>query len=435
MPKKTETPPAGNAALQNGPMLGYADLREVLVWVQTTAAASVQVEYWDEKMPEKKFRTTPVSTEAKDGYTAKCLASPLEPGHGYAYAVYIDGKVVSLPYPATFKTQPLWQWRTDPPAFDLATGSCAYINEPEYDRPGKPYGSDYQIFTSIYRQKPDLMLWLGDDVYYREVDWNTRSGMIHRWTHDRATPELQLLLASTPQYAIWDDHDYGPDDSDGTFPYKETSWEVFRSFWGNPSYGVEGQKGCTTKFTYMDVDFFLLDNRYFRTPNFCATCPDRSVLGKTQLRWFLAALAASKAPYKLVAIGGQVITTNNHHETCFHFFPAERDTILNFIERENIKGVIFLTGDRHFSELSALQNKAGNWVYDLTTSSLTAGSYTGAAEKEANSNRVAGTVVDRHNFSILHFSGPRTKREVEIRNYDADGNPTWTKTITADGPR
>ncbi|MBP6826494.1 MAG: alkaline phosphatase family protein [Saprospiraceae bacterium] len=433
LPENTPGLPAGNAGLQNGPMIGYVDMREALIWVQTKTHADVQVEYWDEQKPGEKFRSEPVRTE-RDAFIAKCIADKLEPGRMYGYTVYINRQPVNLPYPTTFKTQSLWQWRTDPPAFALATGSCAYINEPEYDRPGKPYGSDYQIFTSIYRQKPDLMLWLGDDVYYREPDWNTRSGMIHRWTHDRATPELQPLLASTPQYAIWDDHDFGPNDADGSFIHKDVSWEVFRDFWGNPTYGVNGQKGCTTKFGYADVDFFLLDNRYFRTPNYCETCPDRTLLGKEQLNWFLGALASSMAPFKIVAIGGQVVTSNNHHETCFHFFPAERDTILNFIEREKITGVIFLTGDRHFTELSAMKNKAGNYVYDLTTSSLTAGSYVGA-EKEANDHRVPGTLVDRHNFSILQFSGPRTKRQVEIRNYDADGNQTWTKTITADGIR
>ncbi|MCB9355511.1 MAG: alkaline phosphatase D family protein [Saprospiraceae bacterium] len=421
----------GNAGLQNGPMIGYVDMMEALIWVQTKSDAYVRVQYWEEAAPNAKYWTAPVRCHPQS-LTAKCIANQVQPGRSYAYTVYINGKPVTLPYPATFKTQTLWQWRTDPPEFSLATGSCAYVNEPEYDRPGTPYGSDFHIFNAIYRQKPDLMLWLGDDVYYREPDWNTRTGMIHRWTHDRALPELQPLLASTPQYAIWDDHDFGPNDSDGSWIHKEMAWEVFREFWGNPTFGVNGQKGCTTKFEYADIDFFLLDNRYFRTPNHCATCPDRTLLGKEQMEWFMGALAESRAPFKLVAIGGQVVTTNDHHETCFHYYPAERDTLLQFIERENIKGVVFLTGDRHFTELSAMQNKAGNWVYDLTTSSLTAGSYTNA-DKEANAHRVEGTLVNRHNFSILHFSGPRTRRELEIRNYDADGQMTWTKTITAEG--
>jgi alkaline phosphatase D len=422
----------GNAALQSGPMPGYADLREALIWVQAKTEADVVVRYWEQGMPDKKYNTETVKTNRQTAYTAKCIADQVQPGKTYQYEVLMNGEALKLPYPTTFKTQPLWRWRTDPPAFSVATGSCAYINETEYDRPGKPYGSEYQIFGNIAAQKPDLMVWLGDNTYYREPDWATRTGMLHRYTHDRSIPELQSLLAATAHYAIWDDHDYGPNDADGTWVHKETAAEVFEAFWGNPTYGIPGQKGCATMFQYNDIDFFLLDNRYYRTPNDCASCP-RTALGKEQLDWFLAAIAASKAPFKLVAIGGQVVTTSSNGETYSHNFPAEKDTILAHIAREKIKGVVFLTGDKHFTELSRLKNSAGNWVYDLTTSALTSGSFKDAATKDPNQLRVEGTVVDQHNFSMLRFSGPRTARQLDITVYNSDGREQWTRTILPNG--
>lgn len=426
-------PKSGNEALQNGPMLGYVEMREALIWVQTKHFATVQVEYWEKDKPEQKWQTDLVQTYKNSAFTAKCIASQLQPGTTYEYRVEINGDSVRLPYPTTFSTQPLWQWRTDPPAFTLATGSCAYVNEPVFDRPGRPYGSNHQTFEQIAMQKPDLMLWLGDNVYLREVDWYTRSGMQHRYTHDRSIPELQALLASTPQYAIWDDHDFGPNDSDGSFVHKETAWEVFRDFWGNPTFGVKGQKGCTTQFQFADVDFFLLDNRYYRTPNDCKTCPERSALGKVQLQWFKEALSASRAPFKIVANGGQVLSTSLNGETYSRLFPAERDSILAFIERENIKGVIFLTGDKHYTELSALQNKAGNWVYELTSSPLSSGVFVDAGTKEQNDYRVPGTVVTEHNFGLLRFSGPRTKRELEIKIINYEGREVWSRALTYEG--
>jgi len=423
---------SGNAALQSGPMLGYADMREVLIWVQANTDAFVAVNYWEVGSPDKKYSTAMVSTNARTGYTAKCIADQVQPGKTYEYTVVINGEAVKLPYPTTFKTQPMWRWRTDPPAFSVATGSCAYINEPEYDRPGTPYGSDYQIFGNIAAQKPDLMVWLGDNTYLREADWFTRTGMVHRYTHTRSTPELQALLAATQHYAIWDDHDFGPNDSDGTWIYKDVAAEIFENFWGNPTYGIPGQKGCATAFQYNDIDFFLLDNRYYRTPNYCKTCP-RTSLGEEQLEWFLASLAASTAPFKLVAVGGQMVTTSNNGETFGHFFPAERDTILARIARENIKGVVFLTGDKHFTELSRVKNSAGNWVYDLTTSAFTSGAFKDAATKDPNELRVAETVVDQHNFSMLRFSGPRRERQLEISVYDANGQLRWMRTILSTG--
>jgi alkaline phosphatase D len=426
---------SGNEALRNGPMLGYVEMREALIWVQAKTFATVQVEYWEKARPDQKWRSDLVQTYKQSAFTAKCILGPLEPGTDYEYRVELNGEALSLPYPTTFSTQPLWQWRTDPPAFTLATGSCAYVNEPAYDRPGKPYGSSFQIYAHILERKPDLMLWLGDNTYLREVDWYTRSGIQHRYTHDRAVPELQPLLASTPQYAIWDDHDFGPNDSDGTWVHKETAWEVFRDFWGNPTFGVNGQKGCTTMFQFADVDFFLLDNRYFRTPNFCKNCPDRTVLGKEQLNWVKNALAASHAPFKIVAIGGQVLTTSQRNETYINLCAEEREDLLTFIEKEGIKGVIFLTGDVHYSELSAVKNAAGNWVFDLTTSPLTSGVNTDGPNRTDNKHRVPGTTTGEHNFSLLRFSGPREERQVEIKSINAEGKEVWSRTITQGGLR
>jgi alkaline phosphatase D len=150
------------------------------------------------------------------------------------------------------------------------------------------------------------------------------------------------------------------------------------------------------------------------------------------MEWLIGSLASSRAPFKFVAIGGQVLTTDNNDETAFHYYPSERDTLLSRIEREGIKGVVFLTGDRHFTELSALKNKAGNWVYDLTSSSLTAGAFGEAATKTTNEMRVSGTVVAENNFSMLRFSGPRKARALNITVYNAQGKEMWSKVIMPD---
>lgn len=420
--------PTGNQGLQSGPMIGYTDMLEALIWVQTKGVTTVDVEYWDVAKPDEKHHASAYA--AAPPYAVKCIANEVQPGKTYQYQVSIGGKKVELSYPTTFKTQSLWQWRTDPPPFSFCTGSCFFINEAEYDRP-KPYGSNYQICTKIFEQKPDFMVWLGDNCYYREPDWFTRTGMEHRYTHTRSLPELQPLLASTAHYAIWDDHDYGPDNSDATWINKENSWEVFKEFWGNPTFGLDGRKGCTTMFSYNDADFFLLDNRYFRAPNRCKTC-ERTSLGKEQTEWLIGALAASRAPFKFIAIGGQVLSTDNNEENAFHDFPAERDSLIRRIEAEGIKGVIFLTGDKHFTELSAVKNKAGNWMYDLTSSSLTAGSFSDAATKTSNEYRIAGTLVAENNFSMLRFSGPRKGRELSITVYNSQGKEMWTRTISSD---
>jgi alkaline phosphatase D len=419
---------AQKSLLQSGPMLGYSDMFETMLWVQTKSEAQVQIAYWPKENPAQKFFTESKTTAKKDGFTAHLVADEVQPGNVYEYALSINGQPVKFDYPTTFQTQTLWQWRTDPPAFKMAVGSCSYVNEPEFDRPGTPYGADYQIFTSIHQKRPDAMLWLGDNTYLREVDWFTRTGFLHRYTHTRSLQELQPLLASTHHYAIWDDHDYGPNDSDGSFVHKDMATEIFKLFWANPSFGLPGQGGITGYFQWADVDFFLLDNRYFRTPNKRKT-GDRVLLGKVQLEWLIDALAASNAPFKMVAIGGQVLTTYAGHETYVNLCPEERTYLLRRIDEEGIKNVIFLTGDRHHSEFSKLVTKNGITIYDWTVSPLTSGVH---QTDEKNLLREEGSLFMQRNFGMLEFSGPRTQRSLTMRIFDVSGKELWTRTVQSE---
>lgn len=417
---------AQKPGLQSGPMLGYVDMKEALVWVQTTGPASVQMMYWDSTAAGQKFVSEAVQTIKKDAFTAKLIADEVEPGRTYFYQIKINGKVVERPYPTLFRTQPLWQFRSEPPNFSIAAGSCTYINEEKYDRPGRAYGTEYGIFGSIADKKPNLMLWLGDNAYLREPDFYSWTGIAHRYTHSRSLPEMQPLLAACPHLAIWDDHEYGPNDADRTYIMKDKTRHAFECFWGNPTFGTDGLHGITSFYQYGDVDIFLCDDRYFRAPNDCGSC-ERTLLGAEQRQWLLESLAGSHAPFKLVAVGGQFLNPFKKMETFANLAAAERDTILNFIDREKIKGVIFLTGDRHFSELAKWTGPRGTTVFDLTTSSLTAGSY--KDPKDINPLRVEGTLFDSHNFSTLSFAGKRKERTCTIRLFDTNGKEVWAQEI------
>ena len=400
-----------NPLLQSGPMLGYSDMREAMIWVQTTSEAEVYAVYTDLENPRLFRHTNKVRTSKSEAFTARLIADSVEPGHRYSYKLYINKKAIGLPFPTEFRTPPIWKWRTDPPDFTMLTGSCAYINQPEYDRSGKPYGGDYRIFNSMAEQKADFMLWLGDNLYLREPDWNTWTGIVKRYTHTRSIPEMQPLLATTQNYAIWDDHDYGPNDSNKSFFNKNETFKAFQLFWGNPTYGTGDIEGAITSFQWADADFFLLDNRWYRDPDEINK-EGKTMLGEKQLEWLLDNLATSKATFKIVAMGGQFLSDVTVAETYSAFgFEREREQIINFIYEYNIKNVIFITGDVHFSELSVLKKEGKPTIYDCTFSALTSGSNTSGASWK-NTFRVPGTVVMENNFGMIRFSGPAKARLV-----------------------
>lgn len=416
--------------LKSGPMMGYVDYREACVWVQTTTAAKVKARYWRHK--DTVYETAEVITNATSFNTAKLIFGEIEPGSQYTYQVWADGKNTGTSSGFTFKVPSLWKWRTDPPTFRFAIGSCHYSNEPVYDRPGNGYGySDNRIFNTIVAQKPELMLWLGDNIYLREPDWNTKTGIYKRYIHMRTNPAIKNLLSYCPNYAIWDDHDFGPNDADRGFWNKTTTLQAFKDFWANPGYGVNGEPGITTYFEWADAEFFLLDDRYNRTPN-DSKDDNKTILGQNQKQWLLDNLLRSKATFKFVAVGGQFLNTMAKYEN-FANYAKERSEIIDFIQANKIKNVVFMTGDRHHAEISKLQGDTTKpSIYDVTSSPLTSGAGNGA-QQEINDLRVAGSLVTgKRNFAIMEITGLRTKRTLTVFFYDKEGAELFKYEIPAE---
>jgi alkaline phosphatase D len=433
---------SGNASangrfLQAGPMVGYSEPKEVLLWAQTNAPAKVKFAYWEEGKPAERRETAEQATLKQDGYIAKLVADEVEPGKRYEYELLIDGERVARPYPLRFQARPVFRGFRGPggppaappaaPTLRVATGSCYYANDPA-DAQGWNPGGEYHIFESIREKQPDLMLWLGDNVYTRDVDWTTRTGMLARYGFGRAVEGLQPLLGSVHHYAIWDDHDYGPNDADRSYRDKEMARDVFRLFWGNPAYGVpgrEGTRGVNYRFTWADVEFFLLDNRWNRSPNM-RIGGKRQVLGEEQIEWLLDSLASSNAAFKIVVMGGQVLNPARVAET-YANYPEEREELLRRLAVERVRGVFFLTGDRHFTDLTKLERKASYPLYDFTVSPLTVAPANG--EREANSLRVPGSYVQERNFATLDFKGPFGGRELVLSVWSSRGELKWTRSI------
>ena len=414
--------------LINGPMLGYSTLHEVMVWVQTSGEAEVQVAYYDSETKQKKV-SAPVTALRENAFTAHLVLDSLTEGKQYNYEILLNGEKQSLDYPASFTAKTIWKYKTDPPPFRFVTGSGAYINETKYDRPGSSYGGKYKIFETIYQEKPDFMIWGGDNIYLRQNEWNSWTGVVHRYTHDRALAELQPLWANVHHYAITDDHDFGPNDSDGSFPFKDMTTRAFKAFWANPPY-VSGLPSATSYFEWYDAAFFLLDNRYFRSPNHLES-DHKTILGAQQLKWLKEALAASKAKFKFVVMGGQFLNSVPKFETYTNYgFAEERQDIIDFIHEQNIKNVIFLTGDRHYTEISILKKRHKPDIIDLTFSPFTSGPNTHALN-DPNIYRVEGTVVMKRNFGLIEISGPRKSRVMTVKSVDTGGNVLWERSFKA----
>jgi alkaline phosphatase D len=418
-----------------GPMLGYIEHREAVVWIEVALEVfEAEILYYPIDSPNK--RNLVYHNLRQEGSISRVhfYLPELAINTTYQYDIYLDGEKQEFTYPTQFKTRTLWEYRTDAPDLTFLFGSCNYINDSIYDRAGEPYGQGTKIFETLAKQPADFMLWLGDNTYYRPADYSSVSGMAYRNRHTRSVAALQPLLAAMSHYAIWDDHDYGPNDGDKTFDLKQESLRLFKEYWGNKTYGEAGNAGVYSKIQVADAEFFLLDDRYHRSPN---TYPDKhsekEFLGKRQMQWLKEGLMASNrnVNFRFIVVGNQVLNPVNEFE-CFRHFTNEWEELMEFIVQQRIEGVVFLSGDRHMTEMNFFQpGKEFYRLYDVTSSPLTSRAFTNIADDKEYSNpaRLDSTLLPEQNFIKATITGSflDNDRTLTFQAIDADGNVRWTK--------
>jgi alkaline phosphatase D len=420
-----------------GPMVGSVTLRSARVWAQLQHLKKsdhlpVWVEYQglnSSGQPTGQVLQTERLVLSAQQSTATWLLDQLYPGTLYRYQIRWQNQAhEDLEKVHRLQTEALWQWRTNPPPVRILASSCAYTKDDETDRPGAPYGQSTVIFESMAKRRPDVSLWMGDSVYFRETDADDRSAMAQRYDQWRALPAMQPLLQQGRHLATWDDHDYGPNDSNSSNPTKDISLELFKQYWANPSHGLPGLPGVFTQARASDVEFFILDNRWYRDSDKLID-DDRQMLGAGQMRWLKNALTSSTATWKLVVTGSQVLNLQNAFEG-WHQFPREQKDFLDWLEKQKIPGVILLSGDRHFSVLLKKERRQLYPLYELTCSPTTARPYLNPVNDLKNNEAIVqGTAVTQNNFCELEVTGPQGQRLLQIAIRDVNGNEIWSRSI------
>ncbi len=390
------------AQIVSGPMLGPVELRDAKVWIEVAPQVKrVQLQYC-KKGESPKYKTIENKSElGKDFNPIEFTIGGLDYNTTYEYRLIIDGKQAKEK--GEFTTKDLWQWRKPAPDFSFLAGSCAYFNEAAFDRPGKPYGGDSSIFETMANEKAAFMLWLGDNWYTREVDYSSEWGLWYRAQKDRKTPVLQSFLKAMPHVATWDDHDYGPNDANSSYIFKETSRRVFQKYWCNPSHGENGQ-GIYTQYSYGDVDIFLTDDRWWRSVDV--------MFGQQQMQWLKNALLYSKAVFKIIVVGSQVLNPVSPYDKLSEF-KAEYNDLITFLAHYKIPGVLFLTGDRHHTEIIKVDRPGTYPLYDITVSPLTSGQYSFSGPEKNNPYRVLG-VDQKQNYGRFTVSGAKGQRKLAV---------------------
>lgn len=325
----------------------------------------------------------------------------------------------------------------------IAFGSCAMQ---QLDQP---------IWDTILSRKPDLYLSLGDAIY---GDWDgkqvvpaTPESLKRDWKILAKQPGFIRLRQKVPTMATWDNHDYGTHNGGTEFPLKEQSKQIFLDFWGEPEDSERRKRsGIYTAKIFgpagKRAQVILLDTRSFKEPvrkdtrgkaekkalniagKYLPTKdPQVTLLGQAQWSWLEQQLK-QPAEIRLIGSSTQIIADEKLHDEWGNY-PLERQRLFSLIEKTHAEGVILLSGNMHFAEISKLKQFTYPLI-DFTSSGLTHTNKNYA--QMSNSQRIAGPYTEV-NFGLVEFNwnaepGPA----INLQAIGLDGKTVFSHSLVLD---
>ena len=301
----------------------------------------------------------------------------------------------------------------------IAFGSC------------NDYYSSQPRWEPMAALKPQLFIWTGDIVYADEnhflplrgfawFRWPasgiTESDLRGAYARQKSLSGYRKLRDTARVLGIYDDHDYGKDIAGKEFALRAESQRALMDFLDEPANSPRRERaGAYASYYYgygiHRVRVIILDTRYHRE----SPGEQSDILGEEQWQWLRTELETSKSAVHVLVSSIQVLPQEHSYEK-WADFPRARERLLNLLRETKPAGLFLISGDRHLSEISRLQEEDLD-LWEVTASGMTHN--VPSDWEEANRLR-QGRFYSDLNFGWLQMDWEERTMDLQIR--DREGN-------------
>jgi hypothetical protein len=262
-----------------------------------------------------------------------------------------------------------------------------------------------KIWPELFARTPQILFLLGDNVYAKNAKPSfgalQEKHIWRRYVETRLSLDIFRQPRLIPTLAIWDDGDYAMTNGDRTNPVRKAATEIFRTFYAQePDFKkLFSGPGTARWLRAFQMNFALMDNRSFRSPVDVTDPDEQTHWGAAQERWLHENLKDSVLPTWILN-GDQIFGAYHPFESYERDHPANLKEQLTLLAAQPAP-VVFLTGDRHITEVMSVPGeKEILSTFEITTSPLHARVFPSRWEKEPNPRQIDG-VAGKMNYMIM----------------------------------
>ncbi len=321
---------------------------------------------YSDRLPVVDGKRTPwMEARAENDYIVKVKVEGLEPDTRYHYRLLygLSTDTFRIGQWCEFKTLP---GKGISRKLNMVVVTCMNYARFHYNPGAHAIGIDrfngYPAAEHVLSLRPDFFVGTGDNVYYDSPFMPFGEGVdersIRNYYHiNFSMPLLVELFRNVGTYWEKDDHDYRYNDADTTGdrpPAHRLGIRMFRE--QLPVTDPEDPAEVTYK-TYRvskELQFWLVENRDYRSPNDMPDGPGKSIWGPEQKAWLKKTLKESDATFKILISPNPLVgpddSYKNDNQVNHKGFRHEGQEFLDWLKNEGFgrNEFFIINGDRHW---------------------------------------------------------------------------------------